>query len=69
MIVKNLTSGSIWGPVRTTALEINSRKITTVLIHTNFLLREKDMIIQVNHELLVDGDNSMSIPEVTYRWK
>merc|ERR1712161_180032 len=66
---KMLSGGSIWGLVRTAALEINSRKISIVCIDTDSSLSEKDMIVQVGHELLVDDDNNMPVPEVAYRGK
>merc|ERR1711957_283389 len=64
-----LAGGLIWGLVRTAALEIDSRKISIVCIDTDSSLSEKDMIVQVSHELLVDGDNNMPVPEVAYRGK
>ena len=59
-----LAGGLIWGLVRTAALEIDSRKISIVCIDTDSSLSEKDMIVQVGHELLVDDDNNMPVPEL-----
>ena len=64
-----LAGGLIWGLVRTAALEIDSRKISIVCIDTYSSLSENDMIVQVSHELLVDGDNNMPVPEVAYPGK
>ena len=51
---------------QTTVLEIDSYKISIVYIDTDSSLRENDMVVQVGRDLVVNGDNNMSVPEVSY---
>ena len=51
---------------QTTVLEIDSYKISIVYIDTDSSLRENDMVVQVGRDLVVNGDNNMSVLEVSY---